>query len=532
MATATTLGTYKSTRTRVALATPSSRFKRLATSSPRFFRGIPTYLQIIMKLHDIDSKQIVIVDKIREDLLGINILGSEFFYLIKNPLFGVVKYKNDQRTSYGMYLFFVKELVRLFKFLICRLCGRLFLKETPVLTGNFIFTIDLPRAKDINFQERILANFDINKINILTDSHLVEKKLNNNNARKLYKSYLMINRVGLSYKDYLLWFKITSKVRRIGILCLPYIAMPILQSILYIRLYESVLNPLKTKAIITYSDNQMHEYAITLVASKKGISTYTNQHGLIGYVTEPVISSKIFVWGDVFRKQLCEMGVADNKIVTVGRVGQPGTISHQNNVTCNNSKLLFDVYKFDSDRLTVAYFATDYGPDENVELFKVVCSVLSLPINIIIRPRPWANKKTFNQYSSWLRNYNGEVKANVVISNDEDFNEVFERIDVLVTCHSGAILDAMLYSVVGIILDLFDHMHLRENLPYYQDAIISHDANSFYLTIQNFILDRNKLFRLRVETFNNSKKYFEITPGYTPEEKIADFILNDCVDSK
>lgn len=481
-----------------------------------------------MKLHDIDSRQTVIVDKIREDLLGINILGSEFFYLIKNPLNGVVKYKNDQRTSYGMYLFFIKELIRLFKFLILRFFGRLFPKEPQALTGNFIFTIDLPRAKDINFQERILANFDINKIDILTDSHLVGKRLNNNNARKLYKSYSMINCVGLSCRDYFLWLRVISKVRRIGLLSLPYIAMPILESILYIRLYESILNPLKTKALITYSDNQMHEYAITLVASKKGISTYTNQHGLIGYVFEPVISSKIFVWGDVFRQQLCEMGVADSKIVTVGRVGQPNTISHQNNVTCKKSKSLFDVYKFDPDRLTVAYFATDYGPDENFELFKVVCSILSLPINLIIRPRPWANKKTFNQYSSWLHKNSSEVRANVVISNNGDSNEVFEQIDVIVTCHSGAVLDAMPYSVVGIILDLFDHMHLRENLPYYQDAIISHDANSFYSTIQNFILDRNNLFRLKVETFNNSKKYFEITPGYTPEKKIADFILNDC----
>lgn len=475
--------------------------------------------------HTVLSQHKEILDHVRQDLSGLEISGSDISMLIRVPLYFAVK-NTDSITRIRRYLFFVRQLLTLANLLGSRIISRLLAKRLSKITGEILFVIDHSPAKDIEFQSLIWKYFDKSKLQILTVNPLVQAQLGPLYSAQIYRSDCMANRVQLTNKDYLFCLRALFRAKRVGLSSLPFLAVCIMRSILHIRLYEQVLSSAKTKAVVTLCDAHPHEHAITGVATRKGISTYTNQHGMIGSLYAPVISNKIFVWGDVSKDELIRLGVDQEKIIVAGRVGL-APVPQGTEIRQTTLRTQFSIrHKFDPTKLSIAYFATNWGGHENIELFKVFCSILSLPINILVRPRPGASNQQITEYRKWLLSVSEASVANVVISNEDPMQEVFYGVDAVVTCHSGCIVDAMPYSVIGVILDLFKYMDLRDTLPYYQDAIVCHDSASFFSIVQNLVKDNSFLTQQKRQAFHAYKKYFANPQDKPVERVIADYIIS------
>ena len=467
-----------------------------------------------------------VLNRVCRDLSGLKILGSDVYLLIRIPLYFAIK--NTRSSAHSKrYIFFFRQLMTLAKLLGTRTISWLFAKRVSNITGETLVVIDHSPSKDVEFQSLILKHFSKDNIQILTISRLVPAQLEPSCTDRIYRSDCMASRVRLDYRDYIFGLKVLFHTKRIGDLSLPYLAVWIIRTISYIRLYEQVLSSAKTKAVVTLCDAHPHEHALTVVASRKGIFAYTNQHGMIGSLYAPVISHKIFVWGDVSKNELLRLGVDQKKIVVVGRVGLTAVPVEANTRQLSTVSPLSKKYKFDPSRLIISYFATNYGEHENVELFRAFCSILSLPVNILVRLRPGASDQQIAQYRKWFLNYSKDSIAHVVISNEDSMQEVFEGIDVVVTCHSGCIVDAMPYSVAGIILDIFEHMNLRNSLPHYQDAIVCHDAASFCSKIQSVVEDHDLLIPSKQRAFKSYRRYFANPNGKPVDQVIADYIIHN-----
>lgn len=468
-----------------------------------------------------------VLNHVRRDLSGVEIAGSEIYTLLRVPLYFAIKNKHNV-VLWKRYLLFFQQLGRLAKLLGARAISWILAKRLLEITQETLFVIDHHVPKDIEFQSLILSYFDKSKITILTSNPLVKDQLDIIDVGQIYRSDCMANRVRLTWEDYLFSLQVLFCVRRVGMLFLPFLAISIMRSILYVKLYEQVLSSVKTKAVVTYCDAHPHEQAITAVAVKKGISTYTNQHGMIGSLYAPVISDKIFVWGDVSKEELVNLGVNQEKIVVVGRVGLASVHPSAAINELFTTTQLSVKYGFPPHKLTISYFATNWGDHENRELFKAFCHILSLPVNILVRPRPGASNQQIAEYHKWLHTFSEGSTANVVISNEDSMQEVFEGIDVLVTCHSGAIVDAMPYSVVGVVLDLFEYMNLRDTLPHYQDSIVTHDSKSLFSAINGLLIDHDLLIKLKQQAFKSHEKYQANSYDKPVEQVIAEYIINDA----
>jgi hypothetical protein len=281
--------------------------------------------------------------------------------------------------------------------------------------------------------------------------------------------------------------------------------------------------------VVTLCDAHPHENAITCAAIGKGISTFTNQHGMVGDLFAPVMSDRIFVWGDVSKNELIEIGVDQAKVIVTGKVELVPAPKTESIRQPRNTSALCRRHGFDPSRITIAYFATNWGDDENIELLKVFCSIFFLPVNVLVRPRPGATRREIDEYRERVVRFSHEAVAKIVVSNKDELREVFQGIDVVVTCHSGCIVEAMPYSVAGVVLDLFQYMNLSASLPHYLDAVVCHDTAALLFNIRNMVGNDDYLAKLKQKAFVSHTKYFSNQNGNPASKIIAKFIQNECL---
>jgi len=393
------------------------------------------------------------------------------------------------------------------------------------LDGMHVFIVDHLRKDFFEAQLDIIKHFTNEKVAILTSSKNVLSELKKNqNLISIYRSNQIIS---ISPKNLFSESLIIAKIAKvlvlsqIDILTVIETLLACLAGVKYIDGYWNSLSP-ENRSIITLCDAHMHEHAITEVANKKGIKTYTLQHGMVSEYWAPVVSDKIFVWGETAKKELIQLDVPEEKIVVSGRLLFDNKLRDCLSKDLEIRKAFAKKYNLDENKLIVAYFATNWGPEENRGLLETFASILDLDIAPFIKLRPNFGEKEREEHAEWLRQYRGRIDVPMVI--EEDIYEIFTAIDVLITCHSGAAVEAMAFNTVSIILDLYDYMKLPDILPHYHDCIVVQSKEELRSSIIPLINNKQELKRRKEIGASNARKYFFIHPDASTSGFIADYI--------
>ncbi len=400
-------------------------------------------------------------------------------------------------------------------------------------SAKHIFVVDHLRPDHLETLLDIISNLDENEVSIITKNGSVRALLKDRFA------YVFLGRYSASFSPLALGLQLYALTpmlarllrSRLDVLSVVETLRVCLEGMKSIERYRNILDPEKITSVVTLCDVHMHEHAVAFVANVYGIKTYTLQHGAMGEQYTPVISDKIFVWGEATKRQLVDFGVPEHKIILSGNV-----------ILDNKSKALMPArdeirrklahkYGFARDRPIVAYFATNWGPEENKALFEAFSSLLDLELFPIIKLRPNFGESQRAEYNRWLERSGSRDRVPVLL-DEEDVFELLAAIDVLVTCHSTAAVEALAFGTVSVVLDLFEYMNLPEVLAHYHDCVVIKSSEELRSFISSIIDNHEELERRKKVSLDRSTKHFKKSEDRSVSRLIADHITSqDPVDA-
>jgi hypothetical protein len=447
----------------------------------------------------LDSENLEKFRILKKVLNNVSYNGIPLFNAIKIPLEPAFRNNNFNKnriilTIRGL-LSFIRNIFTVYNCL-----------DKTLFEKKFLIIVDHNRVNHIELARVVSTGFLPEEVGFITKNKFVFKKLQTEITqvgyvrRKFFFPSISFRHLEHQFQSFRLIYPIKVEIH-IKILILNFI----LSAYKHIDLYERLLNNTQ-KAVVTVCDALMNEHIITSVAKKKGIKTYTLQHGMVGETFVPVVSDYIFVWGDISKNELIELGVPEKKVIVSGKPllkrKVENCLSRKQEIRRNFTRK----YNLNPLSPVVIYFATNWGDKENRGLIKTFSSIMNLEISTIIKLRPGHGEKEKSQYKEWLSEIVPGI--NPLFITEEDVFEIFTAVDLLVTSYSGAPVEALAFGTASVILDIYDYMELPKILPHYHDCLIVKDEKSLKQLISRLLDEGGYSETLEEKAKVSAIKYF------------------------
>lgn len=212
-------------------------------------------------------------------------------------------------------------------------------------------------------------------------------------------------------------------------------------------------------AVISTSDFFPIDYALFNTANKLNVPTYLLQHGIIGISHIPFTAKKIIVYGELNKEELIRKGV-DSKRIILG--GMPAS-----DIVFNNKR---EVFKATSIRRILILSDTQGAllyPSVYSEYLKVlkalVCNNPEITFSIKLHPAENCNAYVENSFLA-VPNFS-------ILPKETSLSDSFSVADIALTIWSTAGIDAMLYGIPLIVMDVNEDVKKYAWWPEYNGGV-------------------------------------------------------------
>lgn len=327
--------------------------------------------------------------------------------------------------------------------------------------------------------------------------------------------------------------KIISELKCNNFLLKIYFFSAVYSVLKAIDFYDWFLKKIKISAVITMCDTHFNEHVATMSAKNRHIMTYTNQHGEICDVIDytPVVSNKIFVWGEKSKKILIKNGVPEKKIVISGnpKFDQVFSWYLPNRQKIKNQMRI--KYGFKKNLPVVTYlspgiFSTaDLTPEKALKLLECFCQVSTLPVNIIIKLHPYQDDKKL--FKKWLDEL--KISNKVLLLQKENLFNILSVTNIAVTFHSTTGIEAIGFGVPLVVLNILKGINPREYITYLENSIECKNSEEFKQIIKKMIMEP-KYYQNEVKRIIDvRKKYIKNSKEFNTSKFVLDYILKNSL---
>ena len=394
---------------------------------------------------------------------------------------------------------------------------------------RFLAVIDHPGHVE-NMAFDLLGRFEQDEIIVITTSPRIYRRRKDSLTPCLYVYYPVHKWDFRSYWRY--YREVSCSVGAGGLLFEVYLLLAVCSVLYAIDYYDAFLGAVKAAGVVTMSDRHWNEYVITMSARKRGILTYTNQHGefgdLPGYL--PIVSEKIFVWGSKSKEYLVQNGVPPQKIVVSGNPKFDRVYSwylpRRDIIRAEFQKS----YSLKPDQPVVTYLSAGildniYLYEKAFELFRCFCQAAELPVNLVIKLRHlYDDKKT---YRTWLRELN--VLNKVKLFQSKDMFDILTISDIAVTSISTAGVEAMGFGIPTIVLNIVDGIDIRDYITFANDAIECKTPTEFRHVLEEMV-NKSDRYNVELEKIKHiRKKYFRNCEHFSTSDFVYEHIRSEAM---
>lgn len=481
-----------------------------------------------------DSNQDVYVriehylNRLNNQLTGLAYKGVPAFGIVKIPIYSVLR-NRYLSANQGFLRRSIKECIGI----LIQVLRLLLWKNSKIEHISYsnrddvIFLIDHNVSSFIQMQESVLNKFDPNSVMIITENEHLYNRFKNTYAGRVFYAERFVQASAPTMFHFRAAYQLLQRFKVSGSDGLTLKlngALAFIRGMRLIDSYGRFLTCDSHKAVVTLNDVQFHEYLITNVANQKGISTFTLQHGIVDALHTPVSSDRIFVWGDATKRELIKYKVIDHKVVVSGRPGLDNILREYANRSQNIKREFLEKYNEVRDRLIVTLIAGLRGPTEERELLRCFLSIRKQDVFLVVKLKSGAEVSQTKEYLGWISEFSKGDKVCVFIN--EDLYEILAVTDILATFASSVAVEALPFSVICILLDLFKNIDLRNSVPHYDDCQVVHNEREFQELIYRIMTDRHYFSLLKEESYKNSKKHFANSVETSASQFIHDYIMD------
>ncbi len=476
------------------------------------------------------------LNELENDIGEVKYRGVLVFGFLRMPLYmlmkGIAMSKNKNQFVFclGLLLRFIGSIVKSMVVWTSWTKGNNNNTDLKI-SGSVCFVLDYNYSSYLSMQYDIIDKCDQESLLFITINKAVYTKIR---QRFPHQSVVPSYNVPISLR----WRHVkalielimgSNTIRRRGFLIKVAICSIFIRGVKEVDFYKRIFEEYKIRAIITLNDTHSHEYIITNVANEIGIRTYTLQHGATCIAYVPVSSDKMFVWGDVNKREVIGLKVPEDKVIVSGKPGLDGDLRKYLGKEKLIKKEFAKKHCVDPNKYIVSFFPTRYAYKENLERFKCFASICQLDISPIIKLRSNSTGEDIELYRNWLKDF--QIKKNVPIVVDEDLSEIFVATDILITTESSVGIEALPFSVIVVLLDIFDHINLKDWVLQYEDSLIAKSKEDFLSLIERVITERNYFLSVKNNSYLCYKKYFHNSTNWDASSFIAWYVSNSGVGS-
>jgi hypothetical protein len=474
---------------------------------------------------------------LKEKLGTLSYKGVPICGVVKLPIYCFLKdlYLKEKEKR---FLISIRELLNIFRGFLKLLIYKVALilnyrskYDTTTISPkreSIIFVIDHNNNNFLEMELNIMKRFKYESLIVITRNKVIFHKLKTKYETVCYAAKFL-RLAPVTAEHFRILYKVFTEsdlAKDKGLVFKLKCCLIVLEAMGLIDYYERNLKENAHRAIITLNDVQSHECIITNVANMKGIPTFTLQHGMVDPMHVPVYSKRIFIWGETTKKELMNFNVPEKKIVISGRPGLDDLLRESIGKRHNLRKSFFKKQTNGTKKTVVTFIGGNWGPYEEKRLLECFLSICELDISANIKLKPTIDQKQVDKYRRWIDEF--PVKKNISLLFDEDIFEIFAMTDVLVGFASSALVEALPFSVICVILDLFEYINLKTILPHYDDCQVVHNEHELRNLTSKIVSDPDYCAMLRNNSFFNAKKYFKNTEDEDASQFIHDYV-NDFV---
>ncbi|CAB1057772.1 hypothetical protein D1BOALGB6SA_2527 [Olavius sp. associated proteobacterium Delta 1] len=471
-------------------------------------------------LDEIDKK----LEQLKKELRDIKYRNIDTYGIMKIPIWMLLRARyllphQTVRSKFKEFLWFIKELTRLI--IYKKGCSNLSSNEPR---KHVIFILDHDQPTFLKMQFDLMKKFDCESLTIITfDKGLYPR--NKSQFKNVYYTGEFEQTIHLTLshlKTALKFIREIPIIRKENLLFKLRCCRDLLIAMKWIDFYHNYLDINAHKAIVTLSDLHCHENVITNVGNIKGVKTFSLQHGLVSANDIPVSSDRIFVWGEKTKRELVKYDVPEEKVVVAGYPSLDKILRKYSEKKEIIKQSYFKQYSQGVKKPIVTYIAGNFGPDEESKLFESFLSISDLDILPVVKLKATLGNKQIELYKQRIRRL--PHKHNICLRINSDLHEILTATDILVGFVSSVVVEALPFSVICVVLDLFDYIDLKTMLPHYSDCQVVHNDRELRELIGRIISDPGYCSMLKNNSLSNSKKYFNNSIDGDASQIIHDYI--------
>ncbi len=227
---------------------------------------------------------------------------------------------------------------------------------------------------------------------------------------------------------------------------LPFLKMMLLHQSQRVTGYQAMLDHLRPRVILTEFDRNRSSSCLILAAAQRGIPTATLVHGTINppYGYTPVLADRIFVWGEIQRRQLLDLEVDSDKIRLVGfpRVRPPEP---------RDAAAIKKSVGLPPDKPLVMLATNPIEAKARDLMITTYCDALAGrdDLSVIVRTHPSEGE------NAWDKKYRERYPAIRALGRGEQsVEDALAMTDVFVCNNTGMSMDALLHGTPVVLLDV------------------------------------------------------------------------------
>lgn len=464
---------------------------------------------------------------LKKELVGLQYKGVFFYGIVKIPIYNLFKnqyfFKGNKFPLIKDTVWFIRNILQS---IFCPLIYKKKKKNTLWPAGAILSVFDHGNIAFIEMQADIFSKINKEACLALTTSKDISAKFREANINCIdIAVFEKSSSITLLHFHLLLKFiRKASIVKKHGIALTLACSYFLLKGFKLIEFYDTSFNEIPPKAVLTLNDVQSHEYVITLIAKKKKIPTFTLQHGLVDELHTPVASDRIFIWGENVKRELIKYRIDSSKIVVSGKPAFDKQIKKTLDERVALKQSFINKNPKAKGKRIVTYIAGNFGPVEEKKLLECVLSIADEKIFLLIKLKPTISEKQFYEFSRQIQNFCQHNRFCIYFK--EDLYRLLAITDILVGFQTTVVVEAFVFSIVCIVLDIFDHINLKEILPHYDDCIIARNSTELNIIVSRLVKEKNALQDQKSYFKKIGDKYFFFPQGTDSSQLIYNYIVN------
>lgn len=372
----------------------------------------------------------------------------------------------------------------------------------------------------------LLQDFDPDRIVLITINNHVYRRMVNR-VRRCYDAYGEVQRVDLrnARKYWSCYRAIRQSVGSIGLVHSLYLFFSVCSIVQSVDFFYWLFSRLKFSALVTMNDSQWNEYVATVVAKTFGIMTYTNQHGELGYLPAylPVVSDRIFVWGEAHRDIFVNNGTPEEQVVVSGNPKFDIVYSWYRSNAPRIKQAFVSRHEMAANQLVVTYLASEII-DATIarELLSVFCGACNdLEVNVVIKLRPQVLSQR-RQYQRWLKEFG--LRQKCVMLEYEGLFDVLSATDIAVTYTSSAGLEAIGFGVPVMVMNMIPDVDIGDCVPFIRASIECKSRKEFRVAIRSLVEESARLDAARNAVTAERSRYFANSTGNSASRFVSSYL--------